>query len=142
MGAFWGIARIPSAKYPSPSIFWPAEAAIWSVWIRGRETGLFNVEHVLAAFAIGAAIYSIGFFGHLSISIVAVVAGANLAPHFALSYLISGVMALVLRKIFGSEFWNKHRYIMAGGIVLGEGIAVTLGVSMALIINSIRIMPW
>jgi len=142
MQVLWSMAPIPSEKYPGPAIFWPAEVAITCVWIKGREVGLFNVPNLVYAFIGGAAIYAFSYFSHLPISLISLTAGASQPPHYALAWLIGGIVALGLRRVLGKEFWGRYRYILAGGIALGEGIAVTLGVSIALIINSLWTLPW
>lgn len=140
--SFWSVGPIPSEKFPGPAIFWPQQAATFLVWVKGRETGLFNVQHLLYGFGAGFGIYAVSFFAHLPISLISLTAGASSPPHYAFAWLIGGIVSLNIEQIAGRDFWMKHRRIVAGGIAMGEAIAITLGVSVALIINSLWVLPY
>jgi hypothetical protein len=140
--SFWTIAPIPSGRYPGVAIFWPINATYTSVWIQGKEKGLFSLLNVLMAFGVGAVISAVGIFTHLPVSIIALAIGANTFPQHGLAYLIGGIVALVLKRILGNKFWEEYRQIIAGGIILGISLSVTLAVAIALISGSLLPLPW
>jgi hypothetical protein len=139
---FWGLAPVPSSKYPGAAIFWPIQASYKAVWISGREAGLFNPLNIIVSFIIGIAVYGVGHFAYAPISVIALAAGMTSTPHFMLTSFFGSIIATIIKKYIGNEVFNEYRYILAGGLILGEGIAVTVAVAIAIINTSMWILPW
>jgi len=140
---FWRIAPIPSGRYPGAVIFWDIDATMRSLWIKGRELpGLFTVDRILYAFVIATALYMVLDFLHSPITLVALGAGISTITPYAVTYLIGAIIAKILSWRTGKEWWNKHKMLIAAGLLIGEGLAVTLSVAVALIINSIWTLPY
>ena len=139
---FWRIAPIPSGRYPGAEIYWDIDATMTSVWVKGRVTGLFKPDWLLLSFLAGTGIYMALDFLHVPVSFVSLGVGAGTITPVAFSIFIGGCISLILRRIFGKEWYDKHRLLMAAGLVIGEGLAVTVSVAMALIINSIWALPY
>lgn len=140
--AFWSLAPIPSAQYPGAAIYWPIEATYTALWIGGREAGLLNPTNMLIAFVVGSALHGVGLATHLPISLISLAAGANTLPPVGVGYLVGGIMALVLRRVVGKETWEEYKLLLAGGMSLGMGVAITLSISIALVINSLWVFPY
>jgi len=137
MELFWRMAPIPSARYPATRIFWPIYAITQSVWIGGEAVGVFQVQYLLSAFFIGVGLYAVQHFLPIPFSYIALAAGINTVSPFAITMLIGEVLKQIIKFIIGKEKWNQYRTIAAAGLYIGEGIAVTVGVSIAVIVNSI-----
>jgi hypothetical protein len=139
---FWRLAPIPSGRYPGAQIYWDIWATTTSVWIKGRVTGLFHLDWLFLSFIAGTGIYLALDLLHVPVSFVSIGVGAGTITPAALSIFIGGCIALILRRIFGKEWYDRHKMLMAAGLLIGEGLAVTLSVAMALIINSVWAMPY
>ncbi len=138
---FWKLAPIPSGRYPGVAIFWPVSATMQSLWIRGGAYGLFNPMQILYAFIAGTGIYLALDFVHSPITLVALGVGTGTITPIAVTMLIGAIIAKIFSWRLGKEWWNKHRLLSSAGLLLGEGIAVVIAVSIALILNSIWTLP-
>jgi hypothetical protein len=140
---FWWLAPIPSGRYPGAAIYWDISATMRSLWIKGREVpGLFAVDRLFAAFIIGSAL-SVAFdYLHSPISFVAIGSGMNTLTPVVLPWLIGGLIAHIFRRRMGDKWWDEYKMVLAGGLVVGEGLAVTLAVSFSLIAVSIWGLPY
>ncbi len=143
---FWTLAPMPSSAYPATKIFWPLDAINFSVWVRGRQQGVFNPDWILYGFIVGALIYGVSKipilpFSALSYPALAVGACSQYPP-YATTLLIGLGIRLMLTKLLGEEFWNQNKSIFSAGLLVGEGIAITFGVAMTLILHSIWTMPY
>jgi len=140
MEMFWRIAPIPSGRYPGAQIFWPIDVSYTCLWIKGTELGIFKPMWILYSFLIGLVLFFIFDFLPIPFSFTGLAVGAGTAPPFALSYLIGGVIG----KLIGlkrREWWEKHKLLVAAGLVVGESIAATIAVAISLIMNSLWILP-
>jgi hypothetical protein len=140
---FWWLAPIPSGRYPGAAIYWDISATMRSLWIKGREVpGLFAIDRLFAAFIIGSAL-SVAFdYLHSPISFVAIGSGMNTLTPVVLPWLIGGLIAYIFRRRMGDKWWDEYKMVLAGGLVVGEGLAVTLAVSFSLIAVSIWGLPY
>jgi len=142
MEMFWRLAPIPSAAYPGVQIFWPISATYSALWIRGGMLGIFNPLWILFGFLIGGGIYAVTEFAHLPLSYIGLAAGAATFTPFALTYLVGAFIAKLFEMRTGKKWWSENKNIIAGGLVMGESVAITIGVAITLIINSIWLLPW
>lgn len=138
----WSIAPIPSGRYPGAEIYWPIQATYDSLWIRGREVGLFPPEWILYSFLAGAALYLLQDLLHLPITFAALAVGAGTLIPIGLAIMIGGIVSQLAAKILGKEWWNKNKFIASAGITMGESIAITISVGISLIINSIWLQAY
>lgn len=56
--------------------------------------------------------------------------------------LIGGILGKIISRIFGKEFFLKHRAGLVAGIAVGESLAVILGSVVFLIAKSIWLSPF
>jgi len=140
---FWSIAPIPSGRYPGVRIFWDINATMHSLWIRGQLAGLFNPYSVLISFFIGLGLYFGLNFIHSPITLTALFAGASQITPISVTMLIGAVLAKIFCRVFhvSEEWWNKNKLLIAAGLILGESISVTIGLSISIIINSLWTLP-
>ncbi|MEM2560999.1 MAG: OPT/YSL family transporter [Candidatus Bathyarchaeia archaeon] len=140
---FWWLAPIPSGRYPGAAIYWDISATMRSLWIKGRDVpGLFAIDRLFAAFVIGVALYFILDYIRSPISFIAIGAGMNSITPGVLTWLIGGIIAYIIRRRVGEKWWNEYKMVLAGGLVVGEGLAVTLAVAFSLIAVSIWGLPY
>ncbi len=140
---FWAMAPIPSGRYPGATIYWDIQATMQSLWIKGRTVpGLFRTERIPYALIAGIGLYFLLDLLHCPVSYVALGAGISMITPVAVTMLVGAIMAKIIAQIQGKEWWNKHKLIVAAGLLVGEGLSVIIAVSVALIINSIWALPW
>jgi len=140
---FWWLAPIPSGRYPGAAIYWDISATMRSLWIKGRELpGLFAVDRLVVSFVVGTILYIVLDYLHSPISFIALGAGMSSITPGVTTWLIGGLIAYMIRKRMGKEWWDEYKMVLAGGLVVGEGLAVTLAVSVSLIIASMWAMPY
>ena len=139
---FWKMAPIPSGRYPGVAIFWPLSAVNTAIWIKGGLKGLFKPTWILYSFLLGGALYLLLDFTHSPITYIYLASGATTVPPISISFLIGGLIGLIIKRIKGDIWWNKNKLILAAGLIIGQGIAVTLSIAIGLIINSIWMLPF
>jgi hypothetical protein len=139
---FWRLAPIPSARYPGVQIFWPIDATYTSLWIKGVERGVFEPLWILYSFLIGTAIYFATSFLRLPVPYTALVAGAAMAMPYGFGTLVGGLLNKLLEMRLGKEWIARRKFLIAAGLLIGQGIAISISVSIAIIINSIWILPF
>jgi len=141
MQLFWSLGPIPSGMYPGASIFWPVSATNFAVWIKGTYVGLFNPTWLVIAFVVGVVVYAVTQVAALPISVIAIAAGAATIVPFAVTYAIGIVIVMIIRHFVGIEWWNRNKNICSVGLVMGESIAITIAISISLVIHSIWLLP-
>jgi len=143
MELFWRMAPIPSYRYPATEIFWPIRAIEQSIWIGGEAVGVFQVQNLIYAFIAGAGLYALThFLPRIPFSLISFAAGANTVTPIAMTLLLGEVAKQIIRMLLGEKWWNEYKTVAAAGLYIGEGIAVTLGVSFAVIVNSVWTSPF
>jgi len=138
----WRMAPIPSGRYPGAQIFWPIRATYDSLWIRGQQAGMFNVQWIFSSLAVGTGVYFALDFAHgfLPLSYIGIAAGVGQLPPIPMAIFIGGITSKVLARKFG-ERWRSLSRLVAAGLAMGESIAITVSVALSLIVNSIWILP-
>ena len=139
---FWNVAPIPSARYPGASMIWPINATYESLWMKGRELGLFRLDWLLIALAVGTVMALALDLVRSPISFIAVAAGTVVYPPFAVTYAIGFIIRALFWKLVGKDYFESKKQLVAAGIMLGEVIAVATGVAIALVITSIWTLPF
>lgn len=137
---FWTMAPIPSGLYPGARIFWRVRAINTSIWIKGREVGLFNPYWLIGSFIAGVAVYFVaGLTGFLTS--IGLAAGTYTMPHAAVMLLIGLLIKMALSRSKGRAWWNKNYLLIAAGLGIGVSVAVAISVAVSLIVTSIRTLP-
>jgi len=144
---FWRMAPIPSAAYPWAAYQWPLRAIRWTFFpsiALGRVTvTVFNLELFSAGLALGVILFVV--FAALKIPLstfIGVVAGISVPPPLAISLIIGLISGYVAERIKGKEWWQKYRTAIIAGIAVGEGVIISLGGAIMLIMRSIWIAPY
>jgi hypothetical protein len=139
---FWTMAPIPSAIYPATSAFWPISVVTRSLWMTGSLFSVVSIQLILGSFVLGAIIESVSTFLHLPFSTMAMAVGGLTALPVAVTFLIGGIVAKILSRIFGEEWWRAYRASAAAGIFLGQSAIVVIAVGVNMVTKSIWPLPY
>lgn len=138
---FWRMAPIPSAVYPGPTIYWPVNAVLQSLWVK-RALEIFNPVLVAGAFAITAVGYVVFEILKLPISMIGIAAGCASPIPITTSIFIGSIVGRIIEMRIGKEWWSKYKNMCAGGLALGEAIMAVVGSAIAIIVKSTWYMPY
>jgi len=138
---FWRIAPIPSGVYPWTQIQWPINATFQSIFIT-HPPEIFRIAWMIGGFIITGIAYVALDFVNLGPAVIGVASGlASMIP-FAITTFVGAVAGQILKLVLGKEWWDRSKYLLAGGISVGEGIVVILATSIVLILKSMWILPF
>jgi len=144
MDFFWKLAPLPSTVYPQTLVFWPTYA-ITECLLATRQ---IHIDPTLIMLGSGA---SVGIFilGEILTRIgipfnaVALIGGLNFYPPSTIMTFIGSLIGkLVLQRYFGENRWWRMRGIVVAGILVGTGLALGVGTSLALLQKASWVMPW
>ena len=138
---FWRMGPIPSARYPGAELTWPIDATYTCMWIKGLRMGLFDPLLILYSLMAGTGLYLAIHVPGLPLSYAGIAAGIGVLPPYSLAFLMGGLASKVVERRLGKERWASYSRLAAGGLAMGESIAITISVSISLIINSMWILP-
>ena len=138
---FWRMGPIPSARYPGAQLMWPISATYTCMWIKGLRLGMFDPMWIIYSLIVGTGIYLAIHVPGLPLSYAGIAAGIGVLPPFALAYLIGGIVSKAIEMRIGKERWAFYSRLAAGGLTMGESIAITISVAISLIINSMWVLP-
>jgi len=140
---FWSLAKIPSELFPGANIFWPIQATYIGLWT-SRPPGLFNPTLILAGFAVMTLISILPVFvSAIPTGLpIAIAAGATLNMPSAFAMLIGSIAAALTSRIYGEKRFNEYKLIIVAGLGMGQGIAVVIGVCIALVAGSMWVLPY
>lgn len=138
---FWRMGPIPSARYPGAELMWPISATYTSMWIKGLRMGLFDPMWIIYSLFIGTGLYLAIHVPGLPLSYAGIAAGIGVLPPYSMAFLIGGLISKFLEYKLGKKSWAFYSRLAAGGLAMGESIAITISVALSLIINSIWVLP-
>lgn len=134
---FWSIAPIPSILFPAPGIQWPVSIMQESLWIT-RPARFFHPDVMISSFLIYGGLMALFEKTGMPISMVGVFTGMSSPIPVPITIFIGYLVAKILTRIMGKEWFRSNRSVLAAGLMLGEGIAITFGIVGALAILSLR----
>jgi hypothetical protein len=139
MPIFWKMAPIPSGAYPMSEITFPISAAIQALWATGKILSV-NPQAILIAF-VSSALLDIGFsYIKLPFSLVGLLTGANSPP--TPNLLIGLIIAQIIKKIKGVEWWNENRFAIVAGYTIGASCTIAFFAAIGLLFKGINILPY
>ena len=139
VSAFWNIAPMPSSLFPCP--FWPLQATVISLFVT-RSFQLFNPAFLIGAATVGAILFAIIEVGHLPLSLMGLALGPTIPIPYTVSYLIGALVAKLMKRRVGKEWFETNRTVIVAGIFTGLGLTVALSTAIALIARSLWAMPY
>jgi len=141
VNTFWAVAPIPSAIYPMPAITWPVQAMFEVLWIT-RPEQYFRPDLIVYSF-MGMSIFgSIVYLTKLPISITGLFMGITTPIPFIFTIFLGTIIGKVIAWRIGRDVYDNIKMILAAGLMLGEGLAIIIGVAGALIQTAIWARPY
>lgn len=138
---FWLLAPIPSAVFPAPAITWPVEIIYHTIWIT-RPVRFFKPDLILLSFLNTSALVILLRFLKIPFSMVGAVVGMSTPIPSVFTMFIGFIFGKFMEYRLGKKWFMEYRSTIAAGIVTGEGLAIIIGVTLALIIKSIWARPF
>jgi hypothetical protein len=142
MQSLWSLAPIPSHVYPGVLYSWPVMATIQSIFISPIAGEFFRVERMIYGLVAGVALYILGDRLGFTALVVGIAGGIGSAIPGALATFIGAVVGRVVMRLVGREWWMTYRGIIFAGVLLGEGLIVTVGTGLAIIMKSMWAAPY
>lgn len=140
----WRIAPIPSSAYPSTVISMPASAMIDALLV---TRGLRISPEVLASSAAAAVTAStvvevVASLLKVGVSASGLMLGLFTPPMTMIPVFVgSALSSLVFKRRLG-ERWDRGKYVIVAGVLLGEGLAATIAVVSLMMAKSAWLWPW
>ncbi len=147
---FWHLNQIPSTSFPYAARIWPVAArqAYLIFTANSAEQPLLlqalNPTTIIGACAVGLAIYALlGKLGLPVIFFYGLVGGVGVPLHGGLSVMIGAVAGrYYFRKKFGAEKWSRYTPVVVAGFSCGMGLAGMMAVSISLIVQCVKELPY
>jgi hypothetical protein len=147
---FWRLGPIPSSAYPYAQTWWPVrvfERALW--WTATREDnpwllraikpsvigsafgGAFLLYAILGAFRVPVMWFYglIGGFGANTVGVIPLFAGAMLGRYY-------------FARRFGMHRWQQYTPVLVAGYACGTGLVGMTGIALAIVLKSVRLLPY
>lgn len=143
--SLWSLAPIPSADYPGVLYTWPVQATIQSLFISPEAAEFFRYDRILYGFIAGAALFILGDrlgFAHTVVGVAGGLGGVHSPIPFAFSVFIGSIIGMAMGQIIGEDLWREYRGIIFAGILLGEGLIISLGTGLVVIMRSMWAAPY
>ncbi len=155
---FWRIAPIPSSTYPATAIFWPIAALwalLWPAWTSGAlKTGesrlasalLQNFSNwpvkILLPFLIGVGIVAVVRIFSIPFELIGFTIGMSQPIAYTMTMFIGGIIARILERRKGPEWFREYIAVIAAGLGLGEGLMIAIAVAIGLIEKSLWLLVY
>ena len=159
MSIFWSIAPIPSAQYPYTAATLPVWANQVCIWISASlsysgattlnpATGsiiaqLFNIQWMAITAGLFVTVHIVGrIWKKAELSLIGLAVGMVMPIPFAASLLIGGIVAQLIKKRTGAEWFGVNRNIIVAGLAVGEGVVIGLVAAIAALTSAMVSLPY
>ncbi|MEM2058113.1 MAG: hypothetical protein QXO76_07690, partial [Thermoproteota archaeon] len=143
MTAMWNLAPIPSSFYPYTAKTYPIIAANIDMFVSKRVVTLINPMLIIGGFLSGAIIYFVSsYFKHPAILAGVVGAVGGFIPLVVAPFIGVIIGKTIGPKLLGIEKWNKYKFVIAAGILGGEGLAAGFAGLVNVISNAMLTLPY
>jgi hypothetical protein len=149
---FWKLGPIPSSSYPYVQTFWPLNATMTLLWTTatrgGHETQwlLTAIKWNLIGISLGGAV---GLYTVLALFKMPVIWFYGLAGGLTSSTagpipIFIGAMLgkYYFRRRFGLHRWRLYAPVLLAGYACGQGLMGMAGIAIAIILKSVRVLPY
>ena len=157
---FWRIADIPSATYPYADTILPIFAQNLCIWMTTTTpvmnpdptfsaASIFKISWMLIAFGAFTVVYLLNRAYAVVkpgkrefVSLIGLAVGMAIPLPFSVSLFVGGVLAILVRRRWGAEWFDRYRNVMVAGLVVGEGIVIGICAAIAALKNSLVAIPY
>jgi hypothetical protein len=149
---FWKLGPIPSSSYPFVQTFWPLDATFQLLWATATRAGqeqrwlLHALKPNLMGIGLGGAM---GLYTVLALFKVPVMWFYGLAGGISSSTagpipIFIGAMLgkYYFRRRFGLHRWRLYAPVLLAGYACGQGLMGMAGIAVAIIVKSVRVLPY
>jgi len=141
VSAFWMVAPIPSSAYPAPEVMWPYQATYLSLWLT-RRVGFFQPMTILYSFLATVVVAVILEIIGLEAALIGMSVGIGIPIPSCTTMLIAAIAGKIIEHIKGKQWWSNYRLSVAGGLAVGEGLAIVFGSGMRILSSSLWLLPF
>ena len=149
---FWKLGPIPSSSYPYVQTFWPQTATFSLLWATATQPGqeqnwlMHALKPNLMGIGLGGAM---GLYAVLAVFKVPLMWFYGLVGGFTSS--TSGPIPLFIgamlgkyyfRRRFGLHRWRLYAPVLIAGYYCGQGLMGMAGIAIAIILKSVRVLPY
>ncbi|MCY3023952.1 MAG: hypothetical protein NTW87_33655 [Planctomycetota bacterium] len=147
---FWHLNQVPSGGFPFAARLWPVAArqACLIFTANSSESPLLlqalNPKIILGACAAGLVLYRlVGAVGLPAVFFYGMIGGVGAPLHAGLSLFVGALVGrYYFRRRFGEEAWSRYVPVAAAGFSCGMGLAAMLAVSLSLVAQCARDLPF
>ncbi len=149
---FWRLGPIPSSSYPYAQTFWPLDATFALLWPTATRAGseqqwlLKALKFNLMGISFGG---SLAFYAILAVARTPIMwfyglANGFLWPTQGVIPIFTGAMLgrYYFRRRFGLHRWRLYAPVLLAGYAAGQGLMGMLGIAIAIILKSVRVLPY
>jgi len=149
---FWRLGPIPSSSYPYAQTFWPLNATWTCLWATATRGGheeqwlLKALKPNLMGMSLGG---SLGFYAVLALARTPIMwfyglANGFMAPTYPVIPVFIGALLgrYYFRRRFGLHRWRLYAPVLLAGYAAGQGLMGMFGIAIAIILKSIRVLPY
>ncbi|UCH34891.1 MAG: hypothetical protein JSV65_00615 [Armatimonadota bacterium] len=149
---FWRLGPIPSSSYPYAQTFWPLNATWTCLWATATRGGaeeqwlLKALKPNLMGIGLGG---SLGLYGVLALARTPIMwfygmaSGFTGPTHGAIPIFIGAMLGrYYFRRRFGLHRWRLYAPVLLAGYACGQGLMGMLGIAIAIIMKSVRVLPY
>lgn len=138
--AFSSIAKIPSQAYPFAAADWPVRSVFDLLWV-SNPLSILKPMWILGAFIIGFMVALPSSIFKIPFVLISFSVGMSQPIPFTVSILLGGIIAKLLMRRFGKDWWEDYKAVIVAGIGLGEGVIVAVSAAIMLISKAMWISP-
>jgi len=149
-GFFWHMNQLPSGTFPFAARQWPVAArqAYLIFTANSSESPLLlqalNPKTIIGAGLVGLVLYNaLGRMGVPAVFFYGLIGGVGAPLHGGLSLMVGAVVGrCYFRRRIGEERWTRYVPVVAAGFACGAGLAGMLAVSLSLIMQCAKDLPF
>lgn len=150
---FWRIAPIPSSTYPASAVFWPIAAIwtlLWPAWTSGKlvaggnelAQALLNhfknwQTYILIPLLIGVIVVGGVRVLNIPFELIGFTIGMSQPIAYTTTMFIGGIIARLIERKKGIEWFKEYVAVISAGLGLGEGLMISMSVAYSLIVKSL-----
>jgi len=147
---FWHLNQIPSGSFPFAARLWPIAARQACLIFTANTTAsplllqALNPKTIVGACLVGLVLYRlVGAIGLPTAFFYGMIGGVGAPLHVGLSLFAGALLGrYYFRKRFGEETWSRYVPVVAAGFSCGMGLSGMIAVSLSLVAQCARDLPF